>query len=634
MNRLNAILGLSIVLVAAVWLASSTLNSSVAEPQRKADSEPRSSAQAPEPTEAPELPGQMVEAMTNLTVRSSTDSPTENSAQNPKAASESAEATVNTFAFFGRAATPDGHSLPDVRVRTSFSPDHYTDFGGIVELRCPTRKEVWISLDAPGRILRTIKIDSEHQTIGTALEITLELEAVLRVSILNAPRGSLAIGCYSETGWLAASSPGEFSSVEHGVSDVNGRTELHEISNLPSRLPLSIELIRRTSYGEQSWVRLRRAELSLKPGQLSELEFDLSTGARVFGTLVDSKRNPIVGYEVQIRTNQYWYGALFKERQDWIQSTYTDSSGRFSFAGIEPGRWRVGPSPTRQEWQPNQGIELVPFSELVVVDQADGLYELTLVGHEGLSIRGILIDPDGSPIQGGGVSSVSEEARILVSTWSNEDGVFELGPLIPGGYEVFASRDGFHYAKPIIVEAGSSDVVLQLRRGRILKGEVRDIVTGERRRADVRISSPIDGARSHGGGLVDNLRGASANYGTFEIQGLGPGRHYLCATSPDGRVGTVSVNIEEEDEARDIVITLDEGANLQIRNEIQCESAVVKVWLGEHYVGRDWMSSKQEDLISVPPGDLRVVLEASGNVYEQEVHLSRGETKIVLFRED
>jgi hypothetical protein len=80
-------------------------------------------------------------------------------------------------------------------------------------------------------------------------------------------------------------------------------------------------------------------------------------------------------------------------------------------------------------------------------------------------ISGIVTDASGAAIPGAAVSITREETRVTIETATNGDGVYRVGSLVPGRYEVDATLDGFQPAarKSIALSVGETlmiDVVL------------------------------------------------------------------------------------------------------------------------------------------------------------------------------
>lgn len=170
------------------------------------------------------------------------------------------------------------------------------------------------------------------------------------------------------------------------------------------------------------------------------------------------------------------------------QRAESQADGSFAIEGLEPGIYSAiarGQSFLQQS-----------ISEIEVSETQPGVAEFTL--EPGLSIEGIVFDPNGSPVAGAvvtagsgmiafggedgaafsmvvniaapGESSVGGVANAKTTT--DENGIFRLEGLKPGNQQLVARHESWAESSSLQVAAGSRAVELQLRIGGQLVGTV------------------------------------------------------------------------------------------------------------------------------------------------------------------
>lgn len=125
--------------------------------------------------------------------------------------------------------------------------------------------------------------------------------------------------------------------------------------------------------------------------------------------------------------------AWFGPKASWIAnpfvSTRTDSLGRFRFANVPAGEWKLSVE------QPAGALALA--AALVNVAQGGGEYEVVLPAEAGAWLRGVVRACEGAD-QRAPVEAERIDGLGRGFIWSDADGAFELGPVPPGEYVVRA----------------------------------------------------------------------------------------------------------------------------------------------------------------------------------------------------
>ena len=167
------------------------------------------------------------------------------------------------------------------------------------------------------------------------------------------------------------------------------------------------------------------------------------------------------------------------------------------------------------------------YPDVVISDAS--LEGLSWTVHAGQTIRGVVVDAAGEPLEGARVSArgkATDDPRArLASSWGERteaDGEFELSGLLPGTYELSARHDDQpspHEPFEVVVPEGQdvADVTLTM----LASGEVHGIVRDEKGTAVSGVSVRLDGP---------GWAGATTNdEGRFVMQGVEVGEHRVKA---------------------------------------------------------------------------------------------------------
>ncbi|WP_223643632.1 carboxypeptidase-like regulatory domain-containing protein [Corallococcus sp. EGB] len=213
----------------------------------------------------------------------------------------------------------------------------------------------------------------------------------------------------------------------------------------------------------------------------SELRITLGEGARMSGEVTDSEGFPARGFRVSLLPVHGLAGSLLE------LGTMTDARGLFSWRGIPPGRYRL-----QAEYR--GAVERRCVARDLDLAGTEARQE-SLRLDQGLRVSGRVVDSDGRPRVGAEVSlqqpdtSLEREGPGVVScgslsrAWVGDDGRFEVLHLDPGPHELTvhargyaldaqASTGGTASESAVLVQAGSSDVRLVLRRAPGIRGRL------------------------------------------------------------------------------------------------------------------------------------------------------------------
>jgi hypothetical protein len=483
------------------------------------------------------------------------------------------------------------------------------DARGRIEFR--TQGSCALRAGAPGFLPTYVQGARGHETPETALEIELGRAASLVVVLEDAPRSGFPSLCVTREPDSHAYSPSGQS-----YFDAAGRATLDE-------LPPAVALRVRVSDGHTQLVELAEPVV-LRAGETRELRVRLQDTCRLSGVALDERGAPVEGLALWLLPSITPPRLLVQplERSQASGSASTDEHGRFVFEGVLPGSWRIAPALSSRSVDlfVSDRTDIAPVAQPVEIQA--GTREQTVEYHvrRGLTITGVVLDPDGRPARGMQVSAQTNPGVELTQT--REDGRFELGPFPAGSYELVAGAFTPMASSPVQAEAGAHDLVLQLQRLGRLAGLVVDASTQRTVAAQVTLVA-LGRQRDSDPTLF------SEPDGSFHFDGLAPGSYALCATAYDGRFAILrGIEIVTGSETSGLHLALVRGARLKVRG-----AGLLRIEQAGLRLGTYALQENAEEDISVPSGALHLVLRAPGGGEEaRDLMLETGEERALDFR--
>lgn len=295
------------------------------------------------------------------------------------------------------------------------------------------------------------------------------------------------------------------------VSDAEGRFEVHSLPHGVYDLQAEV-----AGYPE---VRV----FGITTGT-SEAVVQLQPGVTLVGHLVDESGLPRSGVPLTLSpqldavnlpipipgvNDMIKQAARFLEDPDI--PGLSGEEGQFVFANLGPGPYLLE----------IQHSGLLPVSRRVTIEAGIGLDLGAIPVSSGVSIRGLVVDPEGAPVPGAEVQAYPEgitfatmgkamrdltSGRVRVAT--DEEGVFEIAGLREGEYRVMAQARGFGGEAEKAVAAGGEPLEIVLQPGVTLEGRVVEDSSGEPL-ADVRV-------RASGSSTMTDSEGK------FVLEGVAP----------------------------------------------------------------------------------------------------------------
>lgn len=197
------------------------------------------------------------------------------------------------------------------------------------------------------------------------------------------------------------------------------------------------------------------------------LDLELMPGKTLRGRLVNQHGSPVQAHEVWLkkRGGDLSTRHCFQAEEPVLASTLTDQEGCFTFDDLPSGDYWVGPAPVLSGLDPEGGDRAAPVAEPVFVPESGTIGDLELAAYQGLFIQGRVMDRDGKPACNAIVECSPANGAVCHKAFTESDGSFVLGPLVPGLFELLVranAADGQDMLDPVPARPGD-DVVLHLR---------------------------------------------------------------------------------------------------------------------------------------------------------------------------
>ncbi|MFT5286840.1 MAG: hypothetical protein ACI8TQ_003014 [Planctomycetota bacterium] len=368
-----------------------------------------------------------------------------------------------------------------------------------------------------------------------------------------------------------------------------------------------------------------------KDGEVRELKLSLRSGATIRGVATYPNGNPAPGLTLWLVAHNGSISRTLLQSNESVDQVLTDIDGRFRMDAVQTGQWLIGPEPALDYDDAPSSTGIVSLAELVEIVEGELEREVYLTIHQGAYIRGFILDPNGVQMSSEiFLTAWSAETGSYLAGISSESGEFAIGPVGPGTYQLRTSvfMTGFRDATPVKTEAGATDVVLQLRLGAALRGEVRDGASGIKTPAKIKLSWTETDTFFSPFGFTSSQDGA------FEFKGLAPSEYAIFATNGSNKAGVTRITLADRVDADDVIVRLEPAATLKIFYSGAAEYGQFEVWLDEILLGADGLEQGNEQKLTVLPGRLRVTMNEDGVKSEQFVSIRVGETKELTFKSD
>ncbi|HVS09590.1 MAG TPA: carboxypeptidase-like regulatory domain-containing protein [Planctomycetota bacterium] len=537
--------------------------------------------------------------------------------------------------FFGRVVAADDRSpLAGAEVELDSSPGSQTQAltgpDGVFELR----GSGFARARARGFAPALFHLAEGHERAADAFEVRLQRGATV-VARVRKPSGAPIAGAHvtlwtndmhlvmPETLHLFGMSavPGHRSWM--ATTDADGQGSLED---LPPGVPLTLELRLENSPPPAASV------LELQPGEMREVDLIAGGGIELRGRLVDQHGDPIADQRIVLLRPEppFVFQILIGAGTTPLAEARSDAQGRFTIPDVSPGNWMIGPAPAKRSGRPDPG-EVRPEAERIVplaIPIEVGTLspqEILLRVDRGLYIRGRVVDSEGNPAKGSVLALPNRDPLFRAAFICDvKEGAFLLGPLAAGRYRLTASgsiRDA--RSDTVLAESGERDVLLRLRVGGRVAGQVVDGSTGLPSSADVSLC-PIGEA----GMMVSPFTNPE-----FHFEGLPSGTYALLARSGEEVGWLAGVDLRPGEERTGLRILLQPGAGLRVWNRTARWTAFLVQFDG-YWIDASGIESGSQRRAFLPAGHVAVRLHQGEIERTIEVDLVAGEVRDISFEDE
>lgn len=429
---------------------------------------------------------------------------------------------------------PDGRPVGGAEVALSqapempfFIPSAVSDEEGRFEIPGLERgAEVYVQGRAQGYVPKPLK----KVTLPADGEVRVEMarekvltgrvvekgtgEPLAGATVTAMKRGTLVMGGMQVMGVTSAGST---------PAGEDGRFELGGLA--PGRYEIQV-----SAEGHRDAVRTVILEEASEPAPLT---IEMERGLELRGRVVDPGGAPVAGAHVRAMPGSLGQGAMVGS----VQETRSGGDGTFVIQGLGEGRYTL-------EAEDDEGRRGTAMAE------AGGDQEVVIELSDGTTLRGRVVDEEGTPVSGARVR-VWGMGTTAPPVTTGPDGRFELTPLFPGSYVVSAGAEGYAGGgeNVTVPESGEpEEVTLTLHRGGVVTGRVTGLSAAKLEQVEVwsaNRSWSVDGQ------------------GRFRLEGVPFGTQQVTAmVMPAGGSRSVTVEVPEDGTPAEVTIDFSQGATL------------------------------------------------------------------------
>lgn len=290
---------------------------------------------------------------------------------------------------------------------------------------------------------------------------------------------------------------------------------------------------------------------------------------------------------------------------------FTDSLGTANVHGLGRGYHDVRVE--AEGWVPG-------FFDLQVDEDAGGLVKRTVTLKRGFRVGGFVLGPNNEPIPDANVVFWNgDKTTWLDETTTDESGAWHLEAVASGEYSLTASAKGFADADYLPLDfskSGPTNVVLRLKSGGSLRGEVVDVK-----------GNPILGAE-----VEATIQGGGSTHiaqtkpdGTFELLGLGTGTYEVFARTNNQASKAQRISIKGADHSKFTLVVQESsiaGVVVDSQGSVVPEIVVRANAVGGHSMtndSRDVTDSRGHfELGGLEPGEYAVTAQWPDQRTQQE----------------
>lgn len=217
------------------------------------------------------------------------------------------------------------------------------------------------------------------------------------------------------------------------------------------------------SHPKSGGPRTDQVELqNIEAGKRYELLLTAYRGS-ISGRVLDANGSALRDVHVMAAPQKHWRFALPTAR--------TDSAGQFEVEGLFPSDYKFQLQVSEGPWR--------DAGATISLKRDESITDIRLIYSDtaGLTISGVVNDPQGNPIDHARVSAHQDRIGFEEWTWSNPNGTFEIQSLQEGEFIVRASHKTYTASNALTVNAGADGLVMIMQHNGGVRATVIDAGT-------------------------------------------------------------------------------------------------------------------------------------------------------------
>lgn len=323
-------------------------------------------------------------------------------------------------------------------LRRSGRPDAWSNDEGRFELQWDTDGAAFAGVYALGYGPLFFELNQQPGLAEVAVPIRLQRSAAFELKFAHASASSdFRLTLTTAEGQSRGSGPSPILAGPLSWSAKVNPEGVAQILGIPPHIALNVQV-----WKGETQIHASTSTITLAPSERRVFGLDTGSTTMLTGVLRDEAGKPVSDSEVWLVPAKHRAPGLLTQpgsQDDQPLRAVTDMGGRYQFSDPEPGDWWVGPAP---------GTTLAPDSSRVLpmarwVHLPKGLsrLDLDLTAHSGVYLRGSVRDAGGRPVSGASFRFRGALDTAVGEQETNEEGQFNVGPLMPGLYDVWIAPD-------------------------------------------------------------------------------------------------------------------------------------------------------------------------------------------------
>lgn len=276
------------------------------------------------------------------------------------------------------------------------------------------------------------------------------------------------------------------------------------------------------------WARTEVGQITVLEEGTTPCNIRMDAGYMLHGYVFDHTGQPVAGARLELLPNILANipSGLSPRDEYMAQKQRTDDNGYYRFSNVEPGQRSLS---CRAK---GFGSKTVPNLQFGGPKERSVNQDFRL--QPAMSISGRVVGPDHAGIEGAVVEALfyGPGSSTRSRTASLGNGVFSIDDLSEGSYMLIASAEGYENQHENRIDAGSTDVLIELNQQGSLQGRVVDALSGQPLSSFTCDLRKVSGSPGVYGRPLKTMTFNGAVDGQFQLGGVGEGQYVVQARAP------------------------------------------------------------------------------------------------------